>query len=214
MTDNELIAEVRAALEAATPGPWERLDPDGAPYGRVGYRIRCGALEMAAVDVERRTDAALIAAAPAWLAELCDRVERLHFELERSDREVLALTRINQKLRDLLVKMGVELIERGAWDLAPSVSMEEAPVGQAEEAGEVDEQEDRRDDDDAAPEERRHRDAEQEPDDQARDRDDEKELDHGAKPTPARCPCGEDCEVVDYVCGVRSCGNVTPGWKR
>jgi hypothetical protein len=24
------------------------------------------------------------------------------------------------------------------------------------------------------------------------------------------CPCGEDCEVVDYPTGVRSCGNVEP----
>lgn len=29
-------------------------------------------------------------------------------------------------------------------------------------------------------------------------------------PPPWRCPCGEDCEVVDYPTGVRSCGNVKP----
>lgn len=31
-----------------------------------------------------------------------------------------------------------------------------------------------------------------------------------AKPQLWRCPCGEDCEVVDYPTGVRSCGNVEP----
>lgn len=29
-------------------------------------------------------------------------------------------------------------------------------------------------------------------------------------PVPAACPCGEECEVVDYPTGVRSCGNVWP----
>jgi hypothetical protein len=34
---------------------------------------------------------------------------------------------------------------------------------------------------------------------------------NGSKLAPAwRCPCGEDCEIVDYPTGVRSCGNVTP----
>lgn len=29
-------------------------------------------------------------------------------------------------------------------------------------------------------------------------------------PLASRCPCGEDCEIVDYPTGVRSCGNVWP----
>ncbi len=86
MTD-DLIATVRAALAAATPGPWRwcGYEEDGG-----GYLCKCGKLWAQSHNEEPILDAgpidngdqgianaALIASAPTWLAELCDRLENL-----------------------------------------------------------------------------------------------------------------------------------------
>lgn len=75
---SDLTQTVREALAAATPGPWAYVEPDG----------RHGADPWIDADPDpisqffgREADAHLIAAAPAWLAELCDRLEAAEGEL-------------------------------------------------------------------------------------------------------------------------------------
>jgi hypothetical protein len=76
------LAELRALCEAATPGPWERLDLDGAPTPRVGYRIVSGGIERSHIAAEYRNDAALIVAARTALPEALAEIERLREENE------------------------------------------------------------------------------------------------------------------------------------
>ena len=71
-------AEVRAALAKATPGAWEASTSEATmndrnewTFRRMGPRI----VPMHFRAVMQSADASLIAAAPAWLAELCDRLE-------------------------------------------------------------------------------------------------------------------------------------------
>lgn len=67
---SDLTAEVRAALAAATPGPWEQSR--GFPaivYGADRNDIYSRPRE----EIERNVR--LIAAAPSWLAALCDRLD-------------------------------------------------------------------------------------------------------------------------------------------
>lgn len=82
-----LVAEVRARLAAATPGPWRvKFSGRGYPYqitapngSHAKYVTRWAAISVPSLP-EGRANAALIAAAPTDLARLCDRVE----ELERA----------------------------------------------------------------------------------------------------------------------------------
>jgi predicted phage gp36 major capsid-like protein len=83
----ERIAKLRALCEAATPGPWERLDLDGAPTPRVGYRIVSGGIERSHIAAESRKDAALIAAARSALPEALAEIERLTKERDEAIRE-------------------------------------------------------------------------------------------------------------------------------
>lgn len=84
------LKAIRARLAAATPGPWHAFASTIATeagrctrsphYG--AHENGCGLMEIGQM-VE--TDANLVANAPAWLAELCDEVERLQAgrEVER-----------------------------------------------------------------------------------------------------------------------------------
>jgi hypothetical protein len=80
MTD--LIQEVKAALQAATPGPWENeagtIWAEGVAIAQVGV-----------IFGSRKFDGNLIANSPTWLQKLIDMVEELEEELnqERSGRE-------------------------------------------------------------------------------------------------------------------------------
>lgn len=92
MTDSRdaFLEEVRAALKKATPGPWgtEKYEPQRvqqtASEVSIGY---CGtgmvASSTGSYNINRPeavANAALIAGAPVWLAQLCDRVEALRAE--------------------------------------------------------------------------------------------------------------------------------------
>lgn len=73
---SDLTTEVRAALAAATPGPWEQSR--GFPaiaYGADRNDIYSRPHE----EVERNVH--LIAAAPSWLAALCDRLDAAEAKL-------------------------------------------------------------------------------------------------------------------------------------
>ena len=72
----DLTAEVRAALAAATPGPWEQSR--GFPvivYGADRNDIYSRPRE----EIERNVR--LIASAPYWLAALCDRLDAAEAKL-------------------------------------------------------------------------------------------------------------------------------------
>lgn len=80
-----LVAEVRARLAAAAPGPWEIGEYDRWDK-EIPITQPCAWVDNDDVDREEAAaNAALIAAAPTDLARLCDRVE----ELERALREDL-----------------------------------------------------------------------------------------------------------------------------
>ena len=73
---SDLTTEVRAALAAATPGPWEQSR--GFPaivYGADRNDIYSRPRE----EIERNVH--LIASAPSWLAALCDRLDAAEAEL-------------------------------------------------------------------------------------------------------------------------------------
>lgn len=85
MTDNDLAAEIRRALEGTTPGPWEwtrhDLDSTVRPYPSVvaiDHCGGCGCRRDCDLTVEMSdADRALIAAAPVLLARAADRIEEL-----------------------------------------------------------------------------------------------------------------------------------------
>ena len=75
---SDLTAEVRAALAAATPGPWKQSR--GFPaivYGADRNDIYSRPRE----EIERNVR--LIASAPSWLAALCDRLDAAEAKYER-----------------------------------------------------------------------------------------------------------------------------------
>ena len=88
--------EIRAALAAATPGPWAWLYPDQCC--RDGYCIKskadldtCDGLTHAMKALH--ADVVLIANAPTWLAELLAEVERL---AARADAAVQAIQLVRE----------------------------------------------------------------------------------------------------------------------
>jgi len=112
--DEQKIAEIRKALDAATPGPWKWIDPGG--YDRkklvgeheiMNFGASMSYLEFAGQEPDD-ADAHLIANAPEWLRFLLD-------ELDRKDEE-------NRKLREELdavaegyrqqVKLAGELMDK------------------------------------------------------------------------------------------------------
>lgn len=79
---SDLTAEVRAALAAATPGPWsvyETIHGDNYVVGPRGF-IRD---DIVAGPTYNRENSLLIAAAPSWLAALCDRLDAAEAKYER-----------------------------------------------------------------------------------------------------------------------------------
>ena len=72
-TNVQRIAEIRARLDAATPGPWKR-SLSGSHYNP--WKVHRGAI-LVALSGEAVEDADLIAHAPADIAWLLDEVERL-----------------------------------------------------------------------------------------------------------------------------------------
>jgi len=93
MTDTEKkIAEIREALEKATPGTWKWIDPGGYERKKlVGeYEIMNFGASMPYSEVAGQepddADAHLIANAPEWLRFLLSELERLEHEyaLERA----------------------------------------------------------------------------------------------------------------------------------
>lgn len=75
MTD---IGEIKAALAAATPGPWfTDWDLHGNDIAVIQETGTSGfTLGSIAEDVPTKADAILIASAPSWLGELIERCER------------------------------------------------------------------------------------------------------------------------------------------
>ena len=83
------VAEARALLAAATPGPWRVGDPDSlnprvdAPEWAICHVYDADERpydlddDSIPLDPTPLADAALIAAAPELLARLCDEIERL-----------------------------------------------------------------------------------------------------------------------------------------
>ena len=91
--------EIRAALAAATPGPWDAKplgsegyavtgapDPD-APGVRAKMRRRIARFGYQDWDTDR-ANAELIANAPTWLAELLAEVDRLTARAEAAEQAV------------------------------------------------------------------------------------------------------------------------------
>ena len=103
MTDTEKkIAEIREALEKATPGPW-KIDEFGAVTDRKGNLIQW---YDGKVVTAQKEDAHLIANAPEWLRFLLSELERLEREYaeERAAHnahvtELCELEKENRKLR-------------------------------------------------------------------------------------------------------------------
>lgn len=103
------IAEIRAAIEAATPGPWGCFadsDHSRAWWVRVGSDRQATWLDHDNADA----DAHLIANAPTWLAELVGRVERSEQRAEsfesqaveefvRAERTEVEVERLRGRLR-------------------------------------------------------------------------------------------------------------------
>ena len=79
--------EIRAALAAATPGPWqvyESMQADTFVYGPRGI-LRD---DIIAGPTYSRENAHLIANAPTWLAELLAEVDRLAARAEAAEQAV------------------------------------------------------------------------------------------------------------------------------
>ena len=114
MTDTEKkIAEIREALEKATPGTWKWIDPGGYERKKlVGeYEIMNFGASMPYSEVAGQepddADAHLIANAPEWLRFLLSELERLEHEyaLERAahNAHVTELCELEQE-RDKLIE--------------------------------------------------------------------------------------------------------------
>lgn len=88
MTPADLIAQARALLAAATPGPWDALVP---PVVWHGARVIGNGRTVAVCDTrdgdQDERDATLIASAPTWLAALANALEAAMAE-NASDRAI------------------------------------------------------------------------------------------------------------------------------
>ena len=105
--------EIRAALAAATPGPWAWLYPDQCC--RDGYCIKskadldtCDGVTHAMKALH--ADVVLIANAPTWLAELLAEVDRLAARAEATEQAV-------QRVREF-AEQGREFADRTMDDAA------------------------------------------------------------------------------------------------
>lgn len=96
------LGEIERALQAATPGPWrtEAFRPQQVET-EVGLGIAyCGNNVLASVagyfetgERGAKANAALIAAAPDWLAQLCARVRHLEAQVEHEHANATAILR-------------------------------------------------------------------------------------------------------------------------
>jgi len=97
------LAVIEAALKAATPGPWSGWDAWGMNDHTACHRIGTddysrGLWASLGADIHGyRADMELVIQAPAWLAELVERVKAAEAEVERL--EVVA-RKINRQLFD------------------------------------------------------------------------------------------------------------------
>lgn len=94
----ELLAEVKAALQRATPGPWSVFLESHSPYGfpvHGPFGASCYDEAPHVGNIFRAPDAELIAKAPAWLGALVRAVEDGQAEVSR-------LRADGQRLRDEL----------------------------------------------------------------------------------------------------------------
>lgn len=77
----DLISEVRASLQAATPGPWNKINE--SVYDAQSYEPICQLYGKAEIDFENcENNAHLVANAPTWLQQLTDRMEEAVKALE------------------------------------------------------------------------------------------------------------------------------------
>ncbi len=93
--------DIRAALEAATPGPWHAWDRgigcevhQGQDGTHEGWPIDrpCSPLNDEFRETFRKSDAHLIAHAPEWLAELLGELDRLGTLKQRQEQTITELT--------------------------------------------------------------------------------------------------------------------------
>lgn len=109
MTDTEKrIAEIREALEKATPGPWKWIDPGGLERKKLvgeweimNFGIG-GVYDQVAGSEPDEDDAHLIANAPEWLQFLLDELDRLRAERDSHGPEGRNYT--NKQYVDLLME--------------------------------------------------------------------------------------------------------------
>lgn len=111
MTDREKrIAEIRKALEKATPGPWKWVDPGG--YARkalvgeweiMNFGASVPYSEVAGQEPDD-VDAYLIANAPEWLSFLLDELERLEKENRKLQESAGIVNKILDKQMHFVIK--------------------------------------------------------------------------------------------------------------
>jgi hypothetical protein len=94
MSSDEWIAEIRARLEAATPGPWQTW-PDGTEESVESVSVGRFVCHLNSNMRQYREDAALIANAPADITYLLERLDALMAERDaavaRAERAEAAL---------------------------------------------------------------------------------------------------------------------------
>jgi len=107
------VAEIRARLAAATPGPWE-VERVGEGVGvRHAVHRKIGDLYTHVATVLRNYNAIFIAAAPADLEWACGEIERLRDEGMRDEaRAAKHLPEVQRKPRGLIA-VGVHVSNKG-----------------------------------------------------------------------------------------------------
>lgn len=118
MITDERIAEIRALLENATPGPW-RAHPSG--WVETANEVPVSDALRRQPHAER--DGALIAAAPTIIAELleeverlavrpprywCDRCEELEFVCDKAHQKLAQVTRERDEARRVALTRAME----------------------------------------------------------------------------------------------------------
>lgn len=110
-SDLDRVAEIRRRLEAATPGPWERIGCAIEPVVGGAEVVSCGVDCMSYCyggtgrGVESESDADLIAAAPADLAWACDTIQNL---IEYGERQESVKTQYSVRIAELEAKLEAE----------------------------------------------------------------------------------------------------------
>jgi len=130
MDKEQKIAEIREALEKATPGPWFAVKVDSDSYSisnKPGYYGHC--ITGWGRVLQTKEDAHLIANAPEWLRFLLSELDRAEKELELFDQRGETIERQlniieqlqdeNRKLREerekLIEGLRMCLFNHGCW---------------------------------------------------------------------------------------------------